>query len=106
MADAAVLETTLLHLRAQTVRERIEIIIATPSRSDLGPLPVDLDGFYDWRVLEVPTATNGAHANAAAVRAARAPIVAFAEDTPSPTATGARCCWNDTRSRGARWVPH
>ena len=36
LADAAVLETTLLHLRAQTVRENIEVIVVAPSVERLG----------------------------------------------------------------------
>ena len=80
MADAAVLETTLLHLRAQTIRAQLEIIVATPSVSDLGSLPINPVGFYDCRVLEVPAATTGAELNAAGTHAARATVVAFAED--------------------------
>ena len=80
LADAAVLETTLLHLRAQTARERIEVIVVAPSVERLGPLPVTMDEMHSCRVIEVPSATTGCEANAAGARAAAAPIVAFAED--------------------------
>jgi len=84
LADGAVLETTLWHLRAQTARERIELVVVTPSRQRLGPLPVDMGGLHDCRVLEVPSVTSCAAANTAGVRAASAPIVALVEDHSFP----------------------
>ena len=80
LADAAVLETTLLHLRAQTVRENIEVIVVAPSVERLGALPVTMDEMHSCRVIEVPSAITSCEANAAGARAAAAPIVAFAED--------------------------
>ena len=80
LADAAVLETTLLHLHAQSARESIEVIVVAPSVERLGPLPVTMDEMHSCRVIEVPSATTGCEANAAGARAAAAPIVAFAED--------------------------
>lgn len=80
LADAAVLEPTLLHFRAQTTRERIEVIVVTPSVDRLGPLPVTMDGMHSCRVIEAPAALTVCEANAVGARAAAAPIVAFAED--------------------------
>ena len=80
LADAAVLETTLLHLHAQSARESIEVIVVAPSVERLGPLPVTMDEMHSCRLIEVPSATTGCEANAAGARAAAAPIVAFAED--------------------------
>ena len=84
LADAAVLETTLLHLRAQTVRDRIELVVVTPSRERLGPLPTAMDALHGCRVIEAPAATSVAQANAAGVRVASAPVVAFVEDHSFP----------------------
>ena len=80
LADAAALETTLLHLRAQTVRDDIEVIVVTSSVERLGALPLTMDEMHSCRVIEVPSATIGCEANAAGARAAAAPIIAFAED--------------------------
>ena len=80
LADAAVLEPTLLHLHAQTTRERIEVIVVAPAADRLGPLPVTMDGMHSCRVIEGPAALTGCEANAVGARAAGAPIVAFAED--------------------------
>ena len=84
LADGSVLETTLLHLRAQTARERIELVIVTPSLSRLGPLPVALDAMHSCRVIEAPSVTSCATANAAGVRAASALVVALVEDHAFP----------------------
>jgi hypothetical protein len=80
LADARVLETTLLHLHVQTARKRIEVIVVAPSVERLGLLPVTMDEMHSCRVIEAPAATTGCEANAAGARAAAAPIVAFVED--------------------------
>ena len=99
-ADAAVLETTLLHLRAQTVRENIEVIVVAPSVERLGALPVTMDEMHSCRVIEVPSAITSSEANAAGARAAAAPIVAFAEDHSYVDPRGARPSSTHTKATG------
>lgn len=83
------IETTLLHLRRQAAANRIELLIVTPSKDRLGSPPVDLSPLHSVRVVEDPSAAGIASGNAAGVRAARAPVVAFAEDHAFPDATWA-----------------
>ena len=46
LADAAALERTLLHLRAQTVRDETEVIVVTSSVERLGALPLTMDEMH------------------------------------------------------------
>jgi hypothetical protein len=75
-----VIRKTMLHLRAQTARERLEIVIVCPSRDQLGLLESDLEGFQRWKVVEVGEIKVLSAAKAAALPETSAPIVAFAED--------------------------
>jgi hypothetical protein len=75
---------TLARLRAQTIRSSIELILATTSREQLA-LPDGVgEGFWGLQVLEVGPIRSSARARAAAVRAARAQVIAFAEDHSRP----------------------
>jgi hypothetical protein len=71
---------TIKHLRAQTVKDRLEIVIVAPSREELGLIESDFAGFHGYQVVEVGEIQILANAKAAAVLQAIAPIVAFAED--------------------------
>ncbi|MDX6504841.1 MAG: hypothetical protein QOE29_1966 [Gaiellaceae bacterium] len=62
------------HLQAQTIAPELELVVACPSVDGFGPLP---DGIATTLV-EVPLLPMG-HARAAAVRAARAPVVVLGE---------------------------
>ncbi len=73
--DLAVLRLTLGYLAAQTVRERIEIIVAAPRE-----LPAE-EGI---RVVVVGEVKTLAGAQVAAIRHARAPVVALGEDHSFP----------------------
>lgn len=75
-----VIRKTIRYLRAQTVKDRLEIIIGAPSRKDLDLADSDLAGFHSYKVVEVGEFRILSHAKALAVRETSAPIVAFAED--------------------------
>jgi len=76
------IELTLRYLRVQTVWREIELILVGPSRAGA---PV-LDGCWGLQVLETGGACSIGDANALGIAAARAEIVALAEDHcfPSP----------------------
>ncbi len=75
---------TVNYLRAQTVAERLELVLVAPSRSSLGVDPSDLAGFCRWRIVEVGRVRSIGSANAQGIREATAPIVALAEDHAFP----------------------
>jgi hypothetical protein len=72
------------HLRAQTVRDRLEIIIVTPSADNLGPDESELEGFFQVRNVEVGEISSTARSRAAGIRQAAAPVVALSEDHSLP----------------------
>jgi hypothetical protein len=69
------IELTLRYLRAQTVWAAIEVILVGPPQ----PNVPKLEGCWGQQVLEMTAGSIG-HANAAGIAAARAEIVALAED--------------------------
>jgi hypothetical protein len=71
-------------LRAQTVRERIEVVIAGPDRRLLEPDPAELDGFAGFRIVEAGPLDRLSPVRASAVRAASAPIVFLGETHSYP----------------------
>ena len=75
---------TMGHLRAQTACGRLEIVIVAPSRDALGLDAVEMTGFGAYQVVEAGEVRLLARARAAGVRAAAAPVVAFAEDHAYP----------------------
>jgi hypothetical protein len=75
---------TMRHLRAQKIRDRIEIVLVAPSADELGADEKELSEFQGFSVVAVGDMRSTARARAAGVRAARAPIVAFAEDHAFP----------------------
>jgi hypothetical protein len=70
---------TIGHLREQTARDRVELVLVTPPGSVDGDAGGDLDGFHSVSVVEWDTPGSAAAARAAGVSAARAPVVAMAE---------------------------
>jgi GT2 family glycosyltransferase len=78
------IRTTMKHLRAQTVRDRLEIVIVAPSVDALHLDHTELQGFLRFRVVEVGEVRSIAEGNAAGVRQASAPVVALAEDHSYP----------------------
>src|SRR5262245_39453252 len=63
-------------LRAQTARDKLEIIIVAPSAHELKLDETELKGFGRWRVEEVGPIESTGEALAHGVRRATAPVVA------------------------------
>ena len=78
---------TVRHLRAQSIHERIELLVVVPSRVTLDAPPAELEGFARWEVIELGETNNIARMKLEAVRRATAPVVVFAEDHCFPTPT-------------------
>ena len=75
---------TLRHLRAQTARDRIELIVVAESAHTLDVRALDGDAFAACRVIEVGPIRQRGDAAAKGIRAATAPIVAMIEDHSYP----------------------
>jgi hypothetical protein len=80
----ATVRKTLRHLRAQKARGSLEIIIVVPSAEGLDLDASEMRDFLRCKVVEVGHMSSTARARAAGVRAASAPVVAFAEDHAYP----------------------
>jgi hypothetical protein len=78
--DYESIRLTMRYLRAQTVRERLEILLVGPTEEAIRAPESDLAGFWGHQRIAVGPVTSISRANAAAVRRARAPLVALAED--------------------------
>jgi hypothetical protein len=78
--------TTVRHLAAQAIADRIEVVLVTTSRAKLGLDEGALASFAGHHVVETGGFASGAAGYAAGVRAARAPIVIFCEDHCYPAA--------------------
>ncbi|WP_420455808.1 hypothetical protein [Rubrivirga sp.] len=75
---------TMACLRAQTARERLEVLVVAPSAELLDLDALGRDRFAALRAVEVGPITQRGEAAAVAVREATAPIVAFVEDHSFP----------------------
>jgi len=75
---------TMRHLRAQTVSDRLEVLIGAPSVAELGLDEAERDGFFDVRAVEVGEIRSAGAPRARAAGEARAPLVVFAEDHSFP----------------------
>jgi hypothetical protein len=71
---------TLAHLAAQSIHERIEVVLVAKSRATLDMPTAAVEGFWGHQVVEIGTFDSIAYANAAGARHARAPVIAFSED--------------------------
>jgi Glycosyl transferase family 2 len=78
--DARVIRRTLRHLRAQTARDRIELVLVASSRAALGLRPDDVDGFRAVQIVEAGPIDVLADARALGVRRSSTELIAFAED--------------------------
>lgn len=77
-------QRTMTHLRAQTARDQLEIVIAAPSADRLEldeSVPAD---FAAVRIVEIGQMDSTARARAAGIRAATAPVVVLTEDHSFP----------------------
>jgi hypothetical protein len=81
----ATLRRTLRHLRQQTVRERIEIVLVGPEETAFADLePQELAGFAGWRTLAAGPIHEAERASAAGVVVVAAPLVALLENHVYP----------------------
>lgn len=78
------LATTIRFLRAQTIRERIEIVIVAPCSESLGLKRDELQVFAGVQVVTLGEIRSIGASYAAGVRRATAPIVVFGEDHSFP----------------------
>lgn len=80
------LEAVLHHLRAQPQRALLEVVIVTPMTADAWIDERDHAAFQACRLVAIADVRCTSTARAAGIRAARAPIVALAEDhcLPAP----------------------
>jgi hypothetical protein len=79
----ATIRKTLAYFRAQTVRDRIQMVVGAPPGSDVVADAPDFAGFADVRVVEVG-ATSSRQVRMATLRAATAPIVVVGETHAFP----------------------
>jgi hypothetical protein len=78
-SDFASIATTVRHLARQSIAGRLELIVVAMGRPDFALDPRACRNFLDGRVVHAERASHG-RASAEGVRAARAPVVVFAED--------------------------
>jgi predicted dehydrogenase len=71
---------TVAHLRAQTRRNRIELVLVFAGLPPHGVPASEVAGFHAMQMVSAPADASVAEANAAGIRAATAEVVAFAED--------------------------
>jgi GT2 family glycosyltransferase len=79
-AHFSALRQTLAHLRAQSVRHRLEIVIVCPDRWTLALDESEMAGFHGFQIVELDTVPLATAGRVAGIRHARAPVVALAED--------------------------
>ncbi|MEM6704891.1 MAG: hypothetical protein AAF690_19390 [Acidobacteriota bacterium] len=84
--DTESVQKTFEHLDAQTVRDRVEVVLAVPSAEALHLDALPIEKLFGVRVVETGDVRTTARARAVAVQASRAPVVALAEDHSFPPA--------------------
>jgi glycosyltransferase involved in cell wall biosynthesis len=75
---------TIRHLRDQTARDRLEVVIVAPSVGRLDVEESELKDFCRYRLVEVSSISSLPWARASGIREASAPLVAFAESHSYP----------------------
>lgn len=80
---------TIQSLRAQTVRDRLEIVIVAPSKETLGLVDKEMADFHSVSVIEFGEIKTLGAPRAAAVCGAHSPLVALGEDHAFPEPTWA-----------------
>jgi hypothetical protein len=75
---------TMQFLRAQTVRDQVEVVLVGPTEEGLRAPAADLEGFWGHQLVAVGPVSSIARVNATGVRRARASLVALAEDHAFP----------------------
>ena len=92
---------TIEHLRRQTIRDKIEVVIVAPSASSLTVDDGMLKDFFGTELVEVGEMKTTGAAIAAGVRAASAPVVAYAEEHSYPAPRWAEAL---VRRHGEGWA--
>lgn len=72
--------TTVRHVAAQSIAERIELVVVGPASEAASSPPAGAEALWAYRFVPIASVDSIARANAAGVRAARAAVVALAED--------------------------
>ncbi len=80
----ATIRKTVKHLLSQTVRDKLEIVIVTPSVDGLGLDDSEMKDFLQFRVIEVGEIGSTGEAIADGVRKAGAPVVTYVEEHVYP----------------------
>ncbi len=80
----ALVRRTIRHLAAQTIAHRLELLLVVPAGIGHGVETSELGAFAVARVVDVPAGSTLTECRVAGARAARARIVAFAEDHSFP----------------------
>ena len=75
---------TIKHLRSQTVREQLEIVIVAPSLDKLGLDESEMKDFLQFQVVEVGEIMSTGESIAAGVHKACAPVVTYVEEHVYP----------------------
>jgi len=75
---------TLRTLRAQTIKDRLEIIVVVPSADSVGVDESELSGFFGYQVVDVGRIQSVDRAAARSVKHATATVVAILEDHAYP----------------------
>ena len=78
--DFTTIEATVHHLRRQSIADRLELVIVAQAPTALAAGDQAFQGFWGHQVIGAGSVLSGGRANTAGVRAARAPVVALAED--------------------------
>jgi glycosyltransferase involved in cell wall biosynthesis len=78
------LRTTVQSLAAQTVRDRLELVIVCPAENSLGLVHAEVAAFHSVCVIGLGEITTSSAARVAGIRAASAPVVALCEDHAFP----------------------
>lgn len=73
------------HMAAQTLAEKIEIIIVGPSPEAIGADAEQLSAFHGWKTADLPAGADAGGAMVAGLRVATAPVFLYGEEHSYPT---------------------
>lgn len=82
--DYETIRKTIKHLLAQTIKEKLEIVIVAPSVNNLDLNESELEEFLCYGVVECGPIKSSAKARAAGIRRTSAPVIALVEDHSYP----------------------
>lgn len=94
------LKKTIAHLRRQSMKERIELVIGAPSLAGLEPNHHELSEFAAAHLVEIGPIRSTGEAPALASASATAPVIAFGEDHCCLKRRGRNLLFRRTRVTG------